>query len=595
MKLSEYEYNLIIKKLAREAAESHVKLNKSMGIKPVEVKKKDRFNPEPKPAGQAYFDEYVRRIKKAYPYDTITNEQIDDLEKFTGDQTLKWLDFGGMSPSEFAKSVEAAKFLPLLQGRSDDPNEKNWYNMGLEELKKNAVDIGWDPRTKEGFAEFLDKVAEYQNLMDRAKITKELHDNPWYGINAFFHPSATQEIENVIATGEGGDLDKIKRLGYLDAGVNSLMFGLPGLRGAKIATPNPFGVSKTVPWITKITKGNEVATPMAEAVLQGVVEGGRQGGKVALSETGQEASPGAIVAASTLGATRPAIVTTGQTALRKVPSETVKEFAAGFGRANKAGDPVLSEAARLRTLIGDYNSSLINQRLAKSVNEIIDTDLARDWAKLSPSQRQAAWDLITKGKDDKTKSILSQVLATGGKSTGISRVDPLAQAKKMQSASDAPRRAKLLGVEVKPGQQIDADAVLNNYLNRPFHEVSDIGETITIGKNAPSFPVRTKDGRDVIVLDAGNEEMYKAAFPSKFQADLEATGPNRYGLWWGNRVGDFGTRFEPTFKVDPISPIKDWFNDTPKGEEYKNEDWYKNLSEESQKIVDEAFKKKAKK
>ena len=593
MELSPYEYNQLVEKLARDATESRIKLNKKIGWKEVNVKE-DRFNKR-KPAGQAYFEDYLRRIKKAYPYETLTDEQADDIEAFSGDNALQWLDFGGMSPSEFAKSIEAAKFLPLLQGRSDDPNEKNWYNMGLEELKKNAADIGWDPRTKEGFSKFLDKVAEYQNLMDRAKITKELHDNPWYGINAFFHPSATQEIENTIATGEGGDLDKIKRLGYLDAGVNSLMFGLPGLRGAKVATPNPFGVSKTVPWINKITKGNEVATPMAEAVLQGVVEGGRQGGKVALSETGQEASPGSIVAASTLGATRPAIVTTGQTALRKVPSETVKEFATGFGRANKAGDPVLSEAARLRTLIGDYNSSLTNQRLAKSLNEVIDNDLVRDWAKLSPSQRQAAWDLITKGKDDEFKKMASQILATGGKSKGISRVDPLALAKKMQSASDAPRRAKLLGVEVKPGQQIDADAVLNNYLNRPFYEASDIGETITLGKKAPSFKLRTKDGRDIIVLDAGNEEMYKAAFPSKFQAELEATGPNRAGLWWGNRVGDFGTRFEPTFKVDPISPIKDWFNDTPKGEEYKNEDWYKNLSEESQKIIDEAFKKKAKK
>lgn len=335
MKLTEYEYNQLIENLALEAAKSRVKNNKATGVKSVSVPV-DRFNPERKDPVDAYFEDYSRRIKKAYPYESMDENRLADLQAFSGDKAMEWMDFGGMGPSEFAKAVEAAKFLPLLQGRTDDPDEKNWQNMGQEQLRREALNLGWDPRTNEGFAEFLNKVGEYQQTFDRAKLSKELREMPEYKVSSLFFPTTVKGIDNAVATGEGGEKSDIAKLAALDAIANSAIFMAPS---------------------ASVLKANPVLNGAIDAGLQGAAELARQYGASAIDES-IEPDPDAAIFATTAGATRPAVVGTAQMYATKVPGRAMRDVSRGIGKATRAGNPAMQERDRLIGEITDYNKAV---------------------------------------------------------------------------------------------------------------------------------------------------------------------------------------------------------------------------------------------
>lgn len=568
MELSPYEYNQLLEKLARDATESRIKLNKKIGWKEFKVKKEDRFNKR-KPAEQAYFEDYLRRIKKAYPYETLTDEQVGDIEAFSGDNALQWLDFGGMSPSEFAKSIEAAKFLPLLQGRSDDPNEKNWYNMGNEELKKNAVDIGWDPRTKEGFAEFLDKVAEYQRYYDRAKLTKELRDKWYFGPTSLLFPSAVGEIENAVATGEGGDAGTVAGLTGVDVLANSLTFGAPGLRATRNMNP----------LLYPVTKGNAIATMIGDAAVQGIAEAGRQGAKQGLSETGQEFEVLPVIASTSMGASRPAIVGSVQGVANQFEGPFMKDFAKGVSMATRKGNPVIAEREGVVQNIANF--SKIN--MAETAKEE-----ARHAAKKAEFQ-----DIILNKQYNKVmadpnvpgsfKRDLKYFKEHDGQMRPVERPMSTTEFETGVRANVVPDYLKLFKLNASDLGKIP------EYYDMPTKVLREVtpGNKIIVH---PNGGIRVRNG--FVELDKDARDMYMRLFPQKYAMDAGDNAARRAGLRTGQFFGSLGNRVEPTIKANPVTPITNWVNGVSNDDGYKNEEWYKKLSKESKKIIDEAFKKK---
>jgi hypothetical protein len=96
-----------------------------------------------------------------------------------------------------------------------------------------------------------------------------------------------------------------------------------------------------------------------------------------------------------------------------------------------------------------------------------------------------------------------------------------------------------------------------------------------------------------MVLGKEEADTYRTLFPEK-AADLDA---NRAAYVTGEILGqgaaELGGRIEPMIGTNPFKVYDNGNIQKSYTESYKNESWYKKLTDESKKIIDEAFKKKA--
>lgn len=496
MAVSTDRYNDIVEKVATRAANARVKYNQD------EMRLESYKSPVTREeAGAKYYGQYKRALLKAMPYESVTDADLDDLEKFKDEEAMRWLDgnFRGPSPKEKAKSVEASKFLPYVYGNAKEG--ESWFERSATDLKGIANDLGYKAYTKEGFKEFLDKMGEYQKEFERSQNLKQFREDMGgaYWPARLVYPSMIQEGENAIATGEG-DESTIYGMGAADALANAGIYFIPGLAGA---TP---------------LKNSPVIAGATDAALQGIVESARQGAKVGLSETGQEFDVAAPFAAGAAGATRPALVSSANMLATQLPGGTAQQFARGISMATRKGDPVAME----------------REGLSRSLN------------------------------------VLSKLVAREGAVTAAEK-NALFQSNKALNA------AKSLGV--KPAE------ILTEY-DRPVQfMVKTSPET---GATLMSSGGGVRNG--IRFLDQPGERAYDAAFPAKLD-QLNGENPARtFGLYTGKGIAGLGGRIEPAIKVNPYELIAGSKYDAPP--DYKQESWYKDLTDENKAVVDAAFKKK---
>ena len=538
--ISRENWDKVLTQAAIRATEAKMEANKKILGKEQDTKDADK-----------YFDEYLRRLRNAYPFDRIKETDLSSIDQYSGDSTRKWLDRvrGVPSPTEYTVQAEAAKILPLLNGVAEQGAD--WYSMGSDALKEAGADMGYNVRSKEGFKAFLDKLSEMQQMHDRAQLLKEYQSQGAdYWLPKLFYPSATQEIENAIATGQGLDAAAATNSALSDPTLRKLMATDYVANNAMALAP---GLS--------IGKINPVLMGAIDAGIQGGLEAGRQGAKAGISETGQEFDTSAPIVAFSTGATRPGMTLMGAGAANQIPGEGARSFARGFTRAARTGNPFTAEEQEVRNAVNAWN------RLQK------DTRLA-----VNPKQATIFDNMpaVVLGEDEARAALASRVpeymkafVDKNGKSLVKVNPDGTVSAKQILDLYNRPT-VKFAVRDRTTGKLIDSEPIFNG------------GSYGFYGFNAPE---------NQNVLGGKAKALFAQLFPEKYSELNVAKGPYNAGRAIGSLTAEVGSRVEPVIGANPVDIIRQEgvrksFTD------YKEEPWYKKLDKESRKIVDDAFKKK---
>lgn len=616
--VSKQEYNDVLEQAAYDAATAQVKSWDRMYNGP---------SPEAKERMQeSYYKENLRKLKAEYPFEEITRDKVSAIKSYETEKMARWLTYRGLinkpedalSPTEYVKAIKAADIFPILQGVAKVGQD--WYTMGNQRLKEFGAEHGYDVKTQEGLNALLKDIGEQQLNYDRAQIAKEAREQMgWsYWPRKLIVPTAMQEFENAIMTGGEYDAGDAAKLGALDAVTNTLMWEAPGLFVGKTA-PIANG-ALTAERGLRLTNNN-VAQGVLGAFTQAGAEAGRQGGGVALSNNGQEFDIAPVLFAGAAGATKPTMVGTVQGSVSRIPGEQAAEFARGVGKSLKVGDPVSRESAKLLKSVEQYNDNLLSsQASAKKLGDFYDglfngkIDANRYIADIrkaginDPKFEKTIHFFADLGKqsrtrlDSESRKLFEDAFAAAKKqgietmATNQTRysIRPLSKVSKASSANDVPKKAEVLGVAPEADGTYNAAKILEQY-NKPIHAIEESkGGTAQMGRRADmspeeyAFKSRDVNGR---IIDADTRETFRTLFPAKYQDDDLMTGWTKAGLNFGKVLGDLGGRAEPTFKIaTSTAGVKLGLPEKT----YKDEQWYKNMSVRSRKIIDEAFKKKEK-
>lgn len=492
-------------------------------------------------------------LRKKYPYDAIQNDDMEALKNFSSDDLWRWQLHGdSYDPRRKHEAEEMMKYLPFVQGIA--PEGESWLD-NRNDLKLKASELGFS-YDQEGLSKFLNKLAKYQGVYDRGQLMKEMRESGWYWPTKFAFPSLMEGIENAVSTGSDLTKGQAVALGITDAGTNVGMFGLPGA-GAKVLKSSP------------------ILAGALDATGQGLLELNRQYSKSDIDPT-LEADPRQAIMASLFGSTRPAIVGTAQGAVSKIPGKNAMAISRGIGKSSRAGNPVENERETIMQLFKNHND-LITKNREKLVNQPLNR------VDLTPIENAKLKEEI------------------GGHFNNVSVVDT----ENMLGSKRVDDMAKTLGVEAKADGTYNIDDIMKAYDKKPVYSWFVKGKETKIDNPTPSatdtreLTKWEKIGRMLTEPEKGwqsseklfhlnpeNAVQYKSLFPAKYADEAQASKARTAGLIIGKALGDFGGRFEPTFKLNPLNVGPQNFP------EYRKQDWYTRLGPKSRAIIDEAFKKK---
>ena len=544
--ISKKTYEEYLDEAAKKATESEVKiLHDVHGLDLDDDARKKKY------------EGYLARLKKWKSFDDITREDLISVKEYDADSLRGWLNNirGYRSPTEYAASKEAEKYMSLLKGVAEDGQD--WYTMGSQQLKEeaNRLGLGFDFRNKNAFADLLKRLQDYQLQYDRAQLLKQFQDSGAnYWMAKLFYPSMTQEIENAIATGEGGDEETLKNLGRLDAGTNLAMALAPGLSVAKV---------------------NPTMMGLIDAGLQGVAEAGRQYGKEAISKTGQEADLGQAVLATTFGASRPALAAGAAAhSTSNIPGQFAKDVSRGMVRGARTGDPAKMEGERIANAIKLYNDDLAPKMQAMKEGTFKGYRLLPD----------------TKGKYNDAVKVPKMAEIFGVKPNPDGTYD----AKTILAYYRTPARGNY-NVNLETGARelypktISPNENTVKVLDEYYNGVGPINATKSLVRKlyGPKQPA--------VELGADYYDTYKRLFPMA----SEGFDANRAAFGLGRAIGavasDVGSRGEPIIKANPWTIYKDKNALKQYTDSYKDESWFKklkNANPSAAKVLEEAMKKK---
>jgi len=485
-------------------------------------------------------------LKKKYTYEQVSNDDIETLKKFTPESIWKWevhskADGDEYDPRAKHEAAELAKYMPFLKGVA--PEGTSWLD-GRQDLKLIGSQMGFDYNS-EGLGKFLEKLRKYQTVYDRGQLMKEMRESGWYWPTKMAFPSLMEGLENAVSTGSDLTKGQAAALMGMDAGTNVGMFGLPGA-GAKVLKSSP------------------ILAGALDATGQGLLELNRQYGKANIDPT-LEADPRQAMMASLFGATRPGIVGSVQGMVSKVPGKTAMELSRGIGKATRAGNPLEAEKEGIRELVKNHNKLMAS-------NASKDESFAR---------------MILEGEGKPaTKQNIESVFKYLGDDPVMYLDKSVADTEKMLGTKRVEEMAKFLGVKPNEKGIYNIDEFMNAYDRKPVYSWKRVGNKTEIYDGDPKDYQIPGFDDGLFHLTPENSVKYKALFPAKYADEAQASKVRGAGLILGKIFGDFGGRFEPTFKLNPLNVGPQNFP------EYRNQDWYTRLGPKSRAIIDEAFKKK---
>lgn len=540
-KLYRNEWEDVIHDVSLDAAKAYVKWVKN-----------NSKTPPAEGLEESVYNKLNGFLRQKYPYDAIQNDDMEALKNFSSDDLWRWQVHGdSYDPRRKHEAEEMMKYLPFVQGIA--PEGESWLD-NRNDLKLKASELGFS-YDQEGLAKFLNKLAKYQGVYDRGQLMKEMRESGWYWPTKFAFPSLMEGIENAVSTGSDLTKGQAAALMGMDAGTNVAMFALPGTSALKVQNP--------------------IAAGVLDAVGQGALELNRQYSKSDIDPT-LEADPAQAIMASTFGATRPAIVGTAQGAVSKIPGKNAMAISRGIGKASRAGNPVENERETIMQLFKNHNDLLTKnkEKLANQPMEVVG---------LTPAEN----------------AMLKQEV--GGHFNNVSVVDT----EKMLGSNRVEEMAKTLGVKAKEDGTYNIDDIMKAYDRRPVYSwfvkgnETKIDNPTSMASDTRKLTKWEKIGRMLTEPEKGwqsseklfhltpdNAAQYKSLFPAKYADEAQASRARTAGLIMGKALGDFGGRFEPTFKLNPLNVGPQNFP------EYRKQDWYTRLGPKSRAIIDEAFKKK---
>jgi len=594
---SQADWEDYLEERAEKIAEERIKLNRKLKVTPREGDL------------EKYAKEYKRRMLRDYPFDKLDDRVYAAFENLGNESAMQWLDgWKDKDPMVVKANNDFKEWSKYLKGIAAEGED--WFSMTPQQLKDVAATLDdgtgkpYDISTKEGYADFMKRMGDYQNQLDRANLVKEMDDIPGSTLTKIAYPSLYKGIENAVAGGE--DLSKAQAvgLGLMDAGVNVGQFMAPSINALR-ARP--------------------VLNSILDAGIQGGLELGRQGMGygVADIEPDMVAAP---VTSLTAGLTRPAMFGTAQGLMGGMTGPEWMKFRRGMMASTRAGNPVVAERTALGKNIDNYNKGVLRdmenawkaQAFArtepgdvisdtylaafkdKGVNkwlDLVDKDAALQ-ANLAPKLRET-FDRLGMGMPlvDYSRSGLGKYKGMPIQSDNVFRkVFP----KRFNPGIEA--------VESTAGEPlfIDKEAMLKLYDN--MHPVVNVNTSRGITKVNNTLPEgafttggkktfgkktngKGADTEQVLKLSGKDESAIRSLIPNKMAEQGSMDAKYKLGLALGTGVNDFGGRFEPTFKFNLLNPLKDSpFKDDK--EAYKKSEWYRNMSSKSRKIIDEAFKEK---
>lgn len=489
------------------------------------------------------YSEYQDKLRKWRPIDQMTRGYEYALNDYSADSLYNWLEGvnGAKAPDEYEGQTEASKILPLLAGIAKE--NEDWYSMDSKSLQNEAKRLGYNTNIPGAYQEFLNLVRDYQTQYDRAQLLKEGQQGANYWLNKLFFPASTQEAENAILTGQGGDKATLNKLRALDAVTSGVMLGAPSLA---------------------FTKVNPLLMGTIDAGIQGAAEAGRQYGLEQLSGTGQKADYGQALLALMTGATRPGIATSATGMAAQLPTGAGRDFARGVSKAARTGGS--AERADLAKAVKLYNDKIVGKGAVADFKNELGTAV-----KVPEIAKMYGIKPMENGKYS-AKKILAAY------DTPVERPHFIVGDKYIY-----PENSQLIGPNsIKPVYVVDEGKVVV----KP--NVDDMAKVGT-GTRKPN-----PKSEQVFILGDDKVKQFQSLFPDR-ALDIDQ---NRTAALLGRVIGrsatEIGGRIEPTIKSNPFDVADKGTVRKSYIESYKDQPWYKNLNVESQKIIDEAFKKKDK-
>ena len=609
MTITENDYYQKLHKIARDAAKERAKLNANINETAYSKDDEDK-----------YHDIYVRKLANRLQW-APTDEFYDrfsKIENAPASTLANWM-MGGetntfnekYNPENLAKKAELEKFMPLVAGVAKEGED--WLSTDGSVLRDLAAqEYGYK---RKDFPQFLDKLREYQTQFDRAKLWDEYKKQSGdfnYALDNLLYPSAMQELQNAILTGEGSE-DAVNNLAYMDKVSNLATAAMPSVPVSKVASP-----------LARLTKASWIKSPMTsgavQAALQGATEAGRQGMKENLSETGQEFDTTAPFVAAGMGATAPGMIGTLRQLVSQSQGKAARDFGRGLMKATRYGDPVAIERNGLEDLLNRYNNFTNEQeigvrKLTEAFNnarerlskhprvgqELSAEELAKELQKVSPELASRPLDevvgYVNRSKlppeykqlfaypldemaDINTAPKVKSILEYLG--SGYEGADGKVLVDKVLNAYDSPVAALTMldGASLKPAT---SDVIRNNQkIARAFK----IPQELFRSKRAP---------KNAAMLGKESLEQFQQLFPAKAaDAFNKKTGAYKSGEVIGQLLQNAGGRLEPTIKINPFGskalPTAD----------YTEQSWYKKLEDTEngqvlRKLIEEALKEKKKK
>lgn len=525
-------------RIARDAAKSMMEKKDLTGYSKLKI--------------EATQKEYARTAKKMldekYPFDKIKDKEKDAVSNLKGEDAAKFLGLTGgneafrnsYDPLLKKKMDDFSKLGPLVLGLADEG--RDWYNMGATDLFAKGEELGYDTKSKNGKMDFLSDISDVQQAHDRGKLLEEFNKES----NIFtemYYPTMMEEMRKQISTGRGSTSDVVLS-GLLDMGINGGMAYAPSVSG--------IGRLANMP----------IRGAAAGALLQGVLEGGRQGVKTIIDDE-LEADLNAPLFATTLGATRPGMIGTVSTVAQQIPTSSANRFAAGVSAATRGGSPSYME----REAFDNTLESFLKKQHLYSPNR---KTLAAKSEKLTPDNLS----------EEQVKTIL------GGETAATYTLPEIAYAKLSEKA--IPQIKALYGEEKANEilkKVIKKDEILKKYDDLPNLLINrskyDASKKLNVGKELVNGELREDD-----VLTN-----LEKAFPAKM---AEAYGNDKWykaGVTAGKILGEIGGRVEPVFKFNPFGPLSGGQFNIIGGTDYKETLWYKSLSKKQQEAFDDAYEK----
>lgn len=489
----------------------------------------------------------LTKLKENFKFSKLKDTERDFVSNWKAEDAASFLLSGGnkaytdtFNPLNIKKQEDFQKLAPFILGVADEG--RDWYNMGNVDLFDAAKKLGYDVSTKKGKNDFLRDVGDVQMAYDRGKLLEEFNSKASL-FDELLHPTIMEEARKQISTGRGTEGD-LWKAAALDAGINSAMFFAPSVSNV--------GRLSQIP----------VRGGMAGALLQGALEGGRQGGKTLIDDE-LEVNTMAPLLATTMGATRPGMIGTAATLSQQVPGRAMSRFSRGIAGATRRGNPTYME----RDEFGNALDLLLKRQKGAAP--------ARPTVK-GKSEPLREGNLA----DQQAIAILS------GPNAATYTLPELANARLAEKA--LPQLEALYGPE-------KARTILNNLIDKEkvLKDYDDLS-TLFINRDRYNAARQLPVGKELVNGELREGDVLnklEQAFPSKM---AEAYGNDKWykaGLGAGKLLGEVGGRVEPVLKVNPFGPLSGGRINVTGGDDYKETAWYKKLSKKQQEAFDDAYEK----